>query len=139
MWESARKWIPTFPRGFPIWELESHKCLKSLGQGLGNKHCPQWTFFRPMIFFWKSRYQKGLHPPFEDFKHKLWLKEWLGINLTIWLPTSKTQEIGVKWLSIGAYNMALEKVFSMITIFPVRAFQLEILCGNYELAKLWDL
>jgi hypothetical protein len=34
----------------------------------------------------------GLHDPFGHLKHKLWPKEGLGVNLTIWLPTTKSQE-----------------------------------------------
>jgi hypothetical protein len=35
----------------------------------------------------------GLHDPFEYLKHKLWPKEGLGIKLSIWLPTTKSQEL----------------------------------------------
>jgi len=34
----------------------------------------------------------GSHDPFGYLKHKLWLKEWLGIKVPIWLPTIKSQE-----------------------------------------------
>jgi hypothetical protein len=34
----------------------------------------------------------GSHDPFEHLKHKLWPKEGLGVNLSIWLPTTKRQE-----------------------------------------------
>jgi hypothetical protein len=33
----------------------------------------------------------GLHDPFEYLKHKLWPKEGLGVELAIWLPTTKNQ------------------------------------------------
>jgi hypothetical protein len=32
------------------------------------------------------------HDPYGHFKHKLWSKEGLGIKLSIWLLTTKTQE-----------------------------------------------
>jgi len=35
----------------------------------------------------------GLHDPFGHLKHKLWPKEKSGIKLTIWLPTTKSQEL----------------------------------------------
>ncbi len=35
----------------------------------------------------------GLHDPFEYLKHKLWLKEGLGIKVSIWLLTIKSQEL----------------------------------------------
>jgi hypothetical protein len=34
----------------------------------------------------------GLHHPFGHLKHKLWPKERSGVKLTIWLPTTKSQE-----------------------------------------------
>jgi hypothetical protein len=34
----------------------------------------------------------GLHDPFGYLKHKLCLKEGLGVKLAIWLPTTKSQE-----------------------------------------------
>jgi hypothetical protein len=34
----------------------------------------------------------GSHDPFGHLKHKLWPKEGLGVKLTIWLPTIKSQE-----------------------------------------------
>jgi len=33
-----------------------------------------------------------LHDPFEYLKHKLWLKEGLGIKVPIWLSPIKSQE-----------------------------------------------
>jgi hypothetical protein len=33
-----------------------------------------------------------LHDPFGHLKHKLWLKEGSGVELTIWLPTIKSQD-----------------------------------------------
>jgi hypothetical protein len=35
----------------------------------------------------------GLNDPFEHFKHKLWPKERLGVKLTIWFPTIKSQKL----------------------------------------------
>jgi len=34
----------------------------------------------------------GLHDPFGHFKHKLWPKEGSIVKLSIWLPTTKSQE-----------------------------------------------
>jgi hypothetical protein len=34
----------------------------------------------------------GSHDLFGHLKHKLWSKEGLGVKLTIWLPTTKSQE-----------------------------------------------
>jgi hypothetical protein len=35
----------------------------------------------------------GSHRPFGHLKHKLWSKEWPGVKLAIWLPTTKSQEL----------------------------------------------
>jgi hypothetical protein len=35
----------------------------------------------------------GLHDPFGHLQHKLWQKERLGVKLTVWLPTTKSQEL----------------------------------------------
>jgi hypothetical protein len=35
----------------------------------------------------------GLHDPFEYLKHKLWLKEGLGVKVSIWLLTIKSQKL----------------------------------------------
>jgi hypothetical protein len=32
------------------------------------------------------------HDPLEYLKHKLWPKEGLGVKMSIWLPTTKSQE-----------------------------------------------
>jgi hypothetical protein len=37
-------------------------------------------------------FKMGLYDPFGHFKHKLWPKEGPGVNLTIWLPTTKSWE-----------------------------------------------
>jgi hypothetical protein len=34
----------------------------------------------------------GSHDPFEHMKHKLWQKEGPWVKLTVWLPTTKSQE-----------------------------------------------
>jgi hypothetical protein len=34
----------------------------------------------------------GSHDPFGFLKHKLWPKKGMGVNLTIWLPTTKSWE-----------------------------------------------
>jgi hypothetical protein len=35
----------------------------------------------------------GSHDPFGHLKHKLWPKEGSGVELAIWLPTTKSQEL----------------------------------------------
>jgi len=35
----------------------------------------------------------GLHDPFKYLKHKLWLKEGMGVKVSIWLLTIKSQKL----------------------------------------------
>jgi hypothetical protein len=48
------------------------------------------------LYHWKPlgtyMFKLSLHDPFGFLKHKLWLKERLGIKLPIWLPTIKSRE-----------------------------------------------
>jgi hypothetical protein len=37
--------------------------------------------------------EMGSHDPFGHLKHKLWPKEGSGVKLTIWFPTTKSQEL----------------------------------------------
>jgi hypothetical protein len=37
-------------------------------------------------------FKVGSHDPFGHLKHKLWLKERLGVKLVVWLPTTKSQK-----------------------------------------------
>jgi len=39
----------------------------------------------------------ALHEPFGHLQHKLWSKERSGVKLTIWLPTTKSQESTRFW------------------------------------------
>jgi hypothetical protein len=34
-------------------------------------------------------FKMSLHDQFEYLKHKLWLKEWSGVKVSIWLQTIK--------------------------------------------------
>jgi hypothetical protein len=51
---------------------------------------------RRSLYHWKALGTKvsemGLHDPFWHLKNKLWPKEGLGVELAIWLPTTKSQE-----------------------------------------------
>jgi len=53
-------------------------------------------------------FEMGSHDPFGHLKHKLWPKEWLGVKLTVWLSTIKSQE-STRFPSVQvACNMSLE-------------------------------
>jgi hypothetical protein len=53
----------------------------------------QWIekLFISLESYWNV--DMGSHDPFGHLKHKLWLKERLGIKLTVWLPTTKSREL----------------------------------------------
>jgi hypothetical protein len=50
----------------------------------------------------------NLYVPFNYLKHKLWLKERMGVKLSIWLSTTKSQEL--PWFTYVqvACHMSLE-------------------------------
>jgi hypothetical protein len=58
----------------------------------GSKH----NGLRSSLYYWKVMEHKCLKwahmKPFGHLKHKLWPKEGLGVKLSIWLPTAKSQE-----------------------------------------------
>jgi hypothetical protein len=79
------KWAPTLGVGVPMDSRIFKKWLqgsKLIGLGI-------------FLYYWKAlgpwMSKMGLRHPFGHLKHKLWPKEWLGVNLTIWLPTTKSQ------------------------------------------------
>jgi hypothetical protein len=51
---------------------------------------------RSSLYHWKAlgmwMFKMGSHESFEHLKHKLWPKEGSGVELTIWLPTTKSRE-----------------------------------------------
>jgi hypothetical protein len=60
----------------------------------------------------------GLHDLFWFLKHKLWPKEGLGVELTIWLPTIKSQESPwFPWVQVACYIL-LERQGLQLCIGP---------------------
>jgi hypothetical protein len=49
------------------------------------------------------------HWQFGHLQPKLWAKEGPGVKLTIWLPTTKSQESTSSWRPIWACDMALKR------------------------------
>ncbi len=64
------------------------------------------------LYHWKAlgteMSKMGLHNPFGHLKHKLWSKEKPIIKLTIWLPTTKSQELSQCRCVQVACNILLE-------------------------------
>jgi hypothetical protein len=51
------------------------------------------VFFIPLERSWSVDVQMALHEPFGHLQLKLWAKERPGVELAIWLPTTKSQEL----------------------------------------------
>jgi hypothetical protein len=76
----------------------------------------------------------GSHVPFGHFKHKLWPKKRLKINLTIWLSTTKSPEspwFPYVWHTIGKLSMKA-------TTLAKTSFQSEVYTQSYGPPKLWE-
>jgi hypothetical protein len=54
----------------------------------------QWlvAFFISLESSWSLDIKMGLHCSFKHLKHKLWPKEGPGVELPVWLPTTKSRE-----------------------------------------------
>jgi hypothetical protein len=90
---------PTFGR---VWGWHSHSRNGDLGvlrdsqnfrvRLQGSKHLAlrRSSCHWKAIEMWMSK--MALHEPFGHLQHKLWQKEGPEVKLTIWLPTTKSQE-----------------------------------------------
>jgi hypothetical protein len=70
-------------------------------------------------------FQMGLHDPFGHLKHKVWLKEGLGIKLSIFL------RVGGVPHTIGMFSTRV------ITLLQT-SFQSEVYTQNYGPPKSWE-
>jgi hypothetical protein len=91
--KSVREWTLTLTNELPCWELESQmdsRIFKAWLQG------SKLITLKNSLYHWKAiemqMFKMGSHYAFGYLKHKLWPKERSGIKLTIWLPTTKSQE-----------------------------------------------
>jgi hypothetical protein len=91
--KSVREWTLTLASELPFWQLESQMNSwifrwKFQGSALINSNI--------FLYHWKAIENfisnMGLNYPFGHLKHKLWSKERIGVKLTIWFPTTKSQE-----------------------------------------------
>ncbi len=90
---NVREWMFTLPKELPPWELESRWTLECLKSDCRGQNPMDWRFFYTIGNLLKRKCLKWARmKPFEHLKHKLWPKEGLGVKLTIWLPTTKSQE-----------------------------------------------
>jgi hypothetical protein len=77
----------------------------------------------------------GLHDPFEYLKHKLWLKEGLGIKVPIWPPTTKSQESPWFYLHVGGVPYIFAKLSTRATTLLHTSPQLKLCTQSYEPPK----
>jgi len=77
----------------PLWEFEFQWTPESSGSDYRGENPLDW---KKKLYHWKDikthMSKMGLHDPFGHLKQKLWPKERLGVKLTVWLPTIKSQE-----------------------------------------------
>jgi len=89
----VREWTLTFPIEFPLWELEfwwTPKFSKGDCKGQNPLDCKVPYIIKKLL---ERRCLKwALMTHLDTLKHKLWPKERSRIKLSIWLPTTKSQE-----------------------------------------------
>jgi len=81
-----------------VWKCNSHS--QKWKNGLPKIQKTIWgvkspcisAFFISMERFWSVDAQMASHRSFGHLQPKLWAKEGLGVKLSIWLPTTKSQE-----------------------------------------------
>jgi len=90
-----------------VWGWHSHSRNEDLGilrdsqnfkaRLQGSKHIA----LRRSSYYWKAikvqMLKMVLHEPFGHLQHKLWQKEGLGVELAIWLPTTKSRKSTWPW------------------------------------------
>ncbi len=112
--ENIRIWVITFPKGFPIWELNSHGCPNS------------WQMTRLLItnlvqigpslycskVFEKSILKIILHFPLRNMKHKLNGQNiHPKVKIILWFQITKTQQTRVKCPLIEVCNTTCQRFF----------------------------
>jgi hypothetical protein len=129
MWNSVKKWVRIFLRGFFIWELEfcEYFIFFVIKVRISNLvHIEPFLPIENIFKFWKE---------FEffiwRFEIQIMMKEWLRLKLTIRFSTIKIQETINKLPLNWACNMVLESSFKGIWLFLWNIFN-----GAY-LQELW--
>jgi hypothetical protein len=88
MWE----WTLTLPNELPFWELESKWTSKISKSNFNGENPSPWRVFYIIGKLLKRRCPKWARMIYLDICNTRWPKERLGIKLTIWLPTTESQE-----------------------------------------------
>jgi hypothetical protein len=76
----------------------------------------------------------ALHEPFRHLQHKLCVKEGPGVKLTIWFPTTKSQESTWLWCVQANYNTPLERSQGELQVCFISS-RSEVWARSYELPK----
>jgi hypothetical protein len=80
----------------------------------------------------------GSHDPFGYLKHKLWPKERLGVNLSIWLSITKSQEsTWFPWVHV-ACSYTVGKLSTRATTFLQTSYQSHVYTQSYGPIKLQE-
>jgi hypothetical protein len=76
----------------------------------------------------------GSYGPFGHFQHTLWQKEGLGVKLTIWFPTTKSQESTRPWCVQVQCDTPLEIFWGKIQVcfkpHPNRRFEQRVMTSQ---------
>jgi hypothetical protein len=79
------EWTSTLSNGLPLWELKSRWTPEFSESDFRGLNSLNWKFPYIIGNFLERRCLKlSSYDPFGYLKHKLWPKEGLGVNLTIW-------------------------------------------------------
>jgi len=119
MWENAKKWILTFSRRFPFWELESNYDFLKIWSKVWRTN-----FFIKMILFliiekmMKSKYPKWGCIPHLKIWNIIWITYWMAkIKLTFQFSTTNMFSNRIRLTPlIGMCDMMLEIYFTSLKL-----------------------
>jgi hypothetical protein len=106
--ESVREWTFTLPRQLPLWEMESRWTPETSESDCRGQTSMDYGVLYIIGKLLERRCLNGLTWLIWNLKHKLWPKERPGVELPVWLPTTKSQESTFSWCPIQECNTALE-------------------------------
>jgi len=93
VWGSVREWTLTLPRQLPLWEMESRSTPETSESDLRGQTSMSCGVLYIIGKLLELRYLKWARIANSNiWKHKLWPKEGSGVELPVWLPTTKSRE-----------------------------------------------
>jgi hypothetical protein len=93
VYKSVREWTLTLQGELAFWELEFRWISESSEDDCKGQNSMAWRVPYIIGKLLERRFSKmGSHDLVKHLKHKLWPKEGSGVNLSIWLLTTKSWE-----------------------------------------------